>query len=273
MKVIIFYNPLKLFEKQLDEIIVLFENDNINVIGCFSAQSKITEEMASQSDYFVVFGGDGTVLKVAEKAAIFSKPIICLNTGNLGFLSAYSGDEIKELINDIKNGNLHFSKRYLLECSIGNKTYFVLNDVVLIKSQPLGTIDIEIKIDGSMLYSFLADGVIISTSTGSTAYALSAGGPIINPNLNVIEIVPLAAHALNVKPLIIEPTHKIEVFLKTLSHDFAYVTGDGDVLYQIKTNESFVVTGSEKYIKLAQKNNGYFFDALKQKLGFGRRFE
>ena len=82
----------------------------------------------------------------------------------------------------------------------------------------------------------------------------------------------MAAHALNVKPLIIEPTHKIEVFLKTLSHDFAYVTGDGDVLYQIKTNESFVVTGSEKYIKLAQKIMD-IFDALKQKLGFGRRFE
>jgi NAD+ kinase len=273
MTVLIFYNPLKLFEKQLDEIIELFEKENIRVTGCIPAQSKISEEMGRKSDYFIVFGGDGTVLKVAEKAAIFSKPIICVNTGNLGFLSAYSGSEIKELINDIKEDNLHFSKRGLLECLIGSEKYLALNDIVLIKSQPLGTIDIEVKVDGYMLHSFLADGIIISTSTGSTAYSLSAGGPIINPNLNVIEIVPLAAHALNIKPLIIEPTHKIEVFLKTISHDFAYVTGDGDVLYQMNANESFVVTGSEKYIKLAQKNNGYFFEALKQKLGFGRRFE
>lgn len=273
MNVIIFYNPLKLFKKQLEEIVALFEKEDIQITALLPAQSQINEEMGEKSDYFIVFGGDGTVLKVAEKAANFSKPIICINTGNLGFLSAYSSNEIDELINDIKRDNLNFSRRHLLECLIEEKKFLVLNDVVLIKSQPLGTIDIKIKIGKHLLYSFLGDGVIISTSTGSTAYALSAGGPIINPNLNVIEIVPLAAHALNIRPLIIEPIHKVEVFLENSSHDFDYVTGDGDVIHQIKTNESFIVSGSEKFVRLAQRNKGYYFDALKQKLGFGRRFE
>lgn len=123
MNVIIFYNPLKLFKKQLEEIVALFEKEDIQVTALLPAQSQINEEMGEKSDYFIVFGGDGTVLKVAEKAANFSKPIICINTGNLGFLSAYSSNEIDELINDIKRDNLNFSRRHLLECLIEEKSF------------------------------------------------------------------------------------------------------------------------------------------------------
>ncbi len=258
MKIFIFYNPLKLSNDNLEENILRpFNESNIEVLGYAAAGSTVEEKQAQAADFFVVFGGDGTVLKIAEIAAIFSKPVIAVNTGNLGFLSSYSSSEIKELIEDIQKENISFSFRH----------------IVLLKSQPLGTMNVDVKIQEHTLFSFSGDGLIVSTPTGSTAYALSAGGPIIHPELNVIQLIPLAAHALNIRPFIAPPTQKIEIILKNMTKGFAYVTGDGDIIHRMEPGMSVYVTSSEMTIKLAQRNGNNYLNALDKKLGFGRRFE
>jgi NAD+ kinase len=188
-------------------------------------------------------------------------------------LSSYSSSEIKELIEDIQKDNISFSFRHLLECHVGTKKVVVLNDIVLLKSQPLGTMNVDVKIEEHTLFSFAGDGLIVSTPTGSTAYALSAGGPIIHPELNVVQLIPLAAHALNIRPFIAPPTQKIEIILKNMSKGFVYVTGDGDIIHRMEPGMSIFVTSSEMTIKLAQRNGNNYLNALDKKLGFGRRFE
>ncbi|PNR95291.1 NAD(+)/NADH kinase [Petrotoga sp. 9PWA.NaAc.5.4] len=274
MKILVFYNPFKISLKDLEEkILKPVKDEKIEILGCLTAGSSIENIQVQSADYFIVFGGDGTVLKIAQIAAYFSKPIIAVNIGNLGFLSAYSSNEMEELLQDIKTENIYFSIRNILECHVGTKDIVVLNDVVLLKSQPLGTMDIEVKIQEHVLFSFLGDGIILSTSTGSTAYALSAGGPIIDPNLNIIEIVPLAPHALNIRPFITFSDQKIEILLKNMSQGFAYLTGDGDIIHRMEPGMSAVISGSKDNIKLAQRNGNNYYNALNKKLGFGRRFE
>ncbi|MDK2812145.1 MAG: kinase [Petrotoga sp.] len=274
MKIFIFYNPLKLSNDDLEEnILKPFNESNIEVLGYAAAGSTVEEKQAQAADFFVIFGGDGTVLKIAEIAAIYSKPVIAVNTGNLGFLSSYSSSEIKELIEDIQKENISFSFRHLLECHVGTKKVVVLNDIVLLKSQPLGTMNVDVKIEEHTLFSFAGDGLIVSTPTGSTAYALSAGGPIIHPELNVVQLIPLAAHALNIRPFIAPPTQRIEIILKNMSKGFVYVTGDGDIIHRMEPGMSIFVTSSEMTIKLAQRNGNNYLNALDKKLGFGRRFE
>jgi NAD+ kinase len=274
MKVFVFYNPLKVSDEELeDEILKPFKENNIEIIDSAAAGSSLDEEKAKTADYFLVFGGDGTVLKIAEIAALYSKPVIAVNLGNLGFLSSYSNSEMSELIKDIKNNEISFSARTLLECHVGAKKVTVLNDIVLLKSQPLGTMNVEVRIQEHLLFSFSGDGLIVSTPTGSTAYALSAGGPIIHPDLNVVQLIPLAAHALNIRPFIAPPDQKIEITLKNMSQGFAYVTGDGDIVHKMEPGMSVFVTTSEHTIELAQRNGYNYLNALDKKLGFGRHFE
>jgi NAD+ kinase len=274
MKIIIFFNPLKIEENYIeDTILPIFQKFDIEVLKIISAGSGIVDGSANEADYYVVLGGDGTVLRIAEMSAEYSKPIIGINLGNLGFMTTYSVDEFEEAAKDISQNNLVFSERNVLECFLGGKKYMALNDIVLQKSQPLGTVDIEVKVGKNILYSFLGDGIIISTATGSTGYALSAGGSVVDSSLNVIELIPLSPHALNIRPFILSPTKYVEVLIKSIDSGFAYVTGDGDILHRLETGMSVIITGSDKKVKLAQRNNDNFFDLLNRKLAFGRRFE
>lgn len=274
LKILIFYNPYRVSYDYLStEVRSVFEKYENEIINIISAGSGIIDNSAQEADCYVVFGGDGTVLRVAEISAINSKPIVGINMGNLGFLSSYSQDEIENAAQDLSKGEISFSERHLIECFVGGKKFVSLNDIVLQKSQPLGTIDLEVIVGKSILYSFLGDGVIVSTPTGSTGYSMSAGGPIIDPSINVTEIVPLAPHTLNIRPFIISPDKYIELKVNSIDTGFAYVTGDGDIIHRLEAGMSLVITGSDKKVKLSQKKGDNYFDLLNYKLGFGRRFE
>ena len=274
MKIILFFNPFKIDIDRIKKTIYpIFKKYNIQILKILSAGSGIKEKIAEDADYYVVLGGDGTVLRIAEIAAMNQKPIIGINLGNLGFLNAFSQDQVEKAARDIVNKKLRFSERLAINCSISGKNYTALNDIVVQKSQPLGTIDLEVKIEDHTVYSFLGDGVIISSPTGSTGYSLSAGGPIIHPSLEVIELIPLAPHALNIRPIIVPTQKNININIRTIASGFAYVTGDGDIIHRLESGMSLTINGAEKKIKLAEQCDDDYFTLLNSKLAFGRRFE
>ncbi|MGM0640602.1 MAG: NAD(+)/NADH kinase [Thermotogota bacterium] len=274
MKIILFFNPFKIdIERIKKTIYPIFKKYNIQILKILSAGSGIKENIAEDADYYVVLGGDGTVLRIAEMAAMNQKPIIGINLGNLGFLNAFSQDQVEKAARDIVNKKLRFSDRLAINCSISGKKYTALNDIVVQKSQPLGTIDLEVKIENHTVYSFLGDGVIVSSPTGSTGYSLSAGGPIIHPSLEVIELIPLAPHALNIRPIIVPTQKNININIRTIASGFAYVTGDGDIIHRLESGMSLTINGADKKIKLAEQCDDDYFTLLNSKLAFGRRFE
>lgn len=273
MKAILFFNPLKAKKDEIQErFLDIFQNNDIEILKIMPAGSALADNsLYTEADIFVVLGGDGTVLRVAELSAENSVPIVGINLGTLGFLTAYDSGEIEQAAKDIASNNLHYSDRFLLECYVGGKKLISLNDITVQKSQPIGTVDLEILIKGESILSYSGDGIILSTPTGSTGYALSMGGPIVDPTLNLININPLASHSLNIRPLVISPDNYVEIMIHHIDAGNAYVTVDGDIVHRIESGMAVVVSSSEKKVTLAQKNNYSFFKVLNEKLGFGRR--
>jgi len=273
MKAILFFNPLKAKKDEIQErFLDIFQNNDIEILKIMPAGSALADNsLYTEADIFVVLGGDGTVLRVAELSAENSVPIVGINLGTLGFLTAYDSGEIEQAAKDIASNNLHYSDRFLLECYVGGKKLISLNDITVQKSQPIGTVDLEILIKGESILSYSGDGIILSTPTGSTGYALSMGGPIVDPTLNLININPLASHSLNIRPLVISPDNYVEIMIHHIDTGNAYVTVDGDIVHRIEAGMAVVVSSSEKKVTLAQKNNYSFFKVLNEKLGFGRR--
>ncbi|OQY08464.1 MAG: NAD(+) kinase [Marinitoga sp. 4572_148] len=273
MKAILFFNPLKAKKDEIQErFLDIFQNNDIEILKIMPAGSALADNsLYTEADIFVVLGGDGTVLRVAELSAENSVPIVGINLGTLGFLTAYDSGEIEQAAKDIASNNLHYSDRFLLECYVGGKKLISLNDITVQKSQPIGTVDLEILIKGESILSYSGDGIILSTPTGSTGYALSMGGPIVDPTLNLININPLASHSLNIRPLVISPDNYVEIMIHHIDAGNAYVTVDGDIVHRIEAGMAVVVSSSEKKVTLAQKNNYSFFKVLNEKLGFGRR--
>ncbi|AEX85361.1 inorganic polyphosphate kinase [Marinitoga sp. 1135] len=273
MKGILFFNPIKAKKQEIiDNYLHVFEENDIEILKVMPAGSALPDNtLYQESDVFIVLGGDGTVLRVAELSAEYSVPIVGINLGTLGFLTAYDSTEMEQAAKDIASNNLHYSDRFLLECYVGGKKILSLNDITIQKSQPIGTVDLEILIKGESVLNYSGDGVIISTPTGSTGYALSMGGPVIEHSLNLITINPLASHSLNIRPLVISPDNYVEIMIHHIDAGNAYVTVDGDIVHRIESGMAVLVSSSDKKVTLAQKNDYSFFKVLINKLGFGRR--
>lgn len=273
LKGILFFNPIKAKKQEIiDNYLHVFEENDIEILKVMPAGSALPDNtLYQESDVFIVLGGDGTVLRVAELSAEYSVPIVGINLGTLGFLTAYDSTEMEQAAKDIASNNLHYSDRFLLECYVGGKKILSLNDITIQKSQPIGTVDLEILIKGESVLNYSGDGVIISTPTGSTGYALSMGGPVIEHSLNLITINPLASHSLNIRPLVISPDNYVEIMIHHIDAGNAYVTVDGDIVHRIESGMAVLVSSSDKKVTLAQKNDYSFFKVLINKLGFGRR--
>ena len=171
-------------------------------------------DILAETDVFITIGGDGTILKWGKKAALLNKPLLGINTGRLGFMTALETDEFDK-INVLKSGNYHISKRMLMNgnFSVSGKTknYLALNDIVLSKDSYSKLPEFTVKINNITVSKIRADGIIFSTPTGSTAYALSAGGPIIEPTVECIELTHLCAHTLLNRPMIFSGNDVITV--------------------------------------------------------------
>lgn len=233
-------------------------------------------EMPELVDIILVFGGDGTFLGMARLACKHGTPILGINLGGLGFLTEVTVDELYPMMERIIAGNYEVEERQMLLTSIhrGKKnigTYEVLNDVVINKGAVARIIDLEIYIEDSHVTTYRADGIILSTPTGSTAYSLSAGGPIVHPKIPVTIITPICPHTLTNRPLVVSSDMKVEIKVKTHEPD-TYLTLDGQIGVRLDTGDIIEVKRADTTVKLIKSPYRDFFTILKTKLMWGERY-
>ncbi len=212
-------------------------------------------------DFAFVIGGDGTILKTARFYAKYQTPVFGINLGRLGFLSQSSKEEIEKSVDKILEGKFVIEERIMLSYN----GFTALNDFVLKCSSMGRTSKFILKINSNPVCKYLADGIIISTPTGSTAYGLSAGGPVLTPSLEAFVIVPICPHTLTARPLVISDSEKITVCVDEAKEYFLYADGQETVVF----NKEINIEKSEFKVKLALLENSDFYSVLSDKLHWG----
>jgi len=230
---------------------------------------------AEQYDLVVVLGGDGTLLSVARSLAP-KVPILGVNLGNLGFLTEINRGELYPAMVQVLAGKFKTEERSLLEVEVrrnGNSSaapqrFRVLNDAVITKGALARIIELTLSVDGHLIARYRSDGLIISTPTGSTAYNLSAGGPILSPLLPVTVLTPICPHALSLRPIVVPAIGDIEVTLETQREE-VYLTLDGQEGTSLGYRDTVCVTRSAATVRLAKVSTRSFYDSLRGKLRWG----
>jgi len=241
--------------------------------GCAVEQVE-PEKIAACADLILVLGGDGTMIAAARLMGDAEVPVLGVNYGGLGYLAEFRIEEVYEALESILAGNYRLDKRVMLAVELmrGDQTVTrnrVLNDVVINKSALARIIEIEAYLNQQFVNSFRADGLIVSTPTGSTAYNLSAGGPVIFPSMNAVVITPICPFTLSNRPIVVPDDAVIELRLKTDQEDVA-LTLDGQVGFPLKVDDRVVIHKSQTTFNLVQPTNRNYFDVLRDKLRWGR---
>ncbi|MEK7408088.1 MAG: NAD(+)/NADH kinase [Acidobacteriota bacterium] len=233
------------------------------------------EQVAEDCGLLIVLGGDGTLLAAARALGGRAVPLFAVNLGGLGFLTAIATDEIYPELERALRGEHRIGKRRLLGCEVRRgeqpaSQYEALNDVVFTKASIARMIDLDTYVDTRFVCRYKADGLIVSTPTGSTAYSLSAGGPIIFPRVAALCITPICPHMLTNRPVIVPDSSVIEV-VNRAEDDATYLTIDGQVGEPLKEGDHVVCRSSPHYLQLIRPPRSHFFDVLRQKLKWGER--
>jgi NAD+ kinase len=232
------------------------------------------DKLAADVDLMLVLGGDGTMIATARMIGDTEVPVLGVNYGGLGYLAEFRIAELYSALESILEGNYRLDKRVMLAVELRRGAEQmthnrVLNDVVINKSALARIIEIEAYLNQQFVNSFRADGLIVSTPTGSTAYNLSAGGPVIYPSMNAIVITPICPFTLSNRPIVIPDESLIELRLKTRHEDVA-LTLDGQVGFPLQAEDVVVIRKSRNTFKLVQPMNRNYFEVLRDKLRWGR---
>lgn len=234
------------------------------------------EEIREKAELVVVLGGDGTLLSVARLFCRSSIPILGVNLGSLGFLTEITVDELYPVLEQCLKGNSRISQRMMLEVSVirGGKKIEkgrVLNEIVINKGAIARIVDLETKINRNFLTTFKADGLIVSTPTGSTGYSLSAGGPIIHPQMSCIGITPICPHTLTNRPIVVTDDSLICVTVTSSFDEKVYLTLDGQVGCELQEGDSVKVHKAVTTTNLVVSRNRDYFEVIRTKLKWGER--
>jgi NAD+ kinase len=229
-----------------------------------------TRDLATKCDVILSLGGDGTMLNTAFEIKNFNTPLVGVNIGKLGFLAEFDIENFELFLSDFKSGNYTIEDRVSLdgECSDINESLFALNDIVIDKGPWPKMIELTIKINEKELSTFSADGLVISTPTGSTGYSLSVGGPIISPIADVIVLSPIAPHTLTARPLVISGDQEITIMVKSLAEKIQ-VSCDGQRVNFINTSASLKIKKGDAKIKLIHSQHYNYYETLRKKLFWG----
>ena len=230
---------------------VLYKENDIKSLDCLNEfKSKCQYECIDLNcnekvDYIICFGGDGTTLKSVKYAVQFDAPVISVNSGNLGFLSAYNANEVDKLICDLQHNNINFTKKVLLEFTENNCSHYALNEVIVERNHAnySETNLFRLKLNESAVQSAVCDGIIISTPTGSTAYSLSAGGSILHPSVNAFIATFICSHSNNSHPIVFNDEHLIEITCDKATMPAA-VFVDGIMVSKLTTNSKLLIKKS-----------------------------
>ncbi|MEA2465216.1 MAG: kinase [Acidobacteriota bacterium] len=252
---------------------VIFDDDTAAAIGN-EKRSLSKQELGRHTDLLITFGGDGTLLSVARHAPEHV-PIVGVNMGTLGFLTEIRVEEFPAILERVLDGRYDVEPRVTFTVSVSgpgrdsSKRYRVLNDCAINKSAVARIIEMKVSVAGLFVSTFRGDGLIVATPTGSTAYNLSAGGPIIYPTMNAVVLTPICPHMLTNRPLVLPDELDIEIALATPDSKDIYITLDGQEGFEISDRDRVCVRKSEERVLLVQSPDKNYFDVLRNKLKWG----
>jgi len=256
------------------ELQVSLHSETANNFGTQDLNALPLDSLCQNSDLLIVIGGDGTILGTARTAVLYDTPMLGINLGRLGFLADISPERLTDSLDQIFSGNYEEDHRSLLEVKLSKNDDAVLafNDVVIHKWNTARLIEFQTFINGQFVNTQRSDGLIISTPTGSTAYSLSGGGPLIHPELDALSLVPICPHTLSNRPIVIDAASNIEI--KVCGHtpkEYVRVTCDGqDSLALPDYNENIIVKRHAKRVRLIHTSDHDHFKILRNKLGWGK---
>ena len=245
--------------------------ERLNIQDC---PHRNRHDRATESDVVVVMGGDGTMLSIARELASTGAPLIGINQGRLGFLTDITVDDMFDAVAEILSGQYVAEERILLNGQVrrnGERVFeaTAFNDVVVGKGGSGRLIDLDISINSEFVYSQRADGLVVTSPTGTTAYALSAGGPIVHPTLEAVALVPICPHTLSARPIVVSSHSRIEL---TLTYaDDARVHFDGQMHFDLMSGDHVWITRANRPVTLLHPHSYSYYDTLRQKLHWGKR--
>jgi NAD+ kinase len=256
------------------QVAVVVEKETATLAPASTAPVATKAELPSLVDLIVVLGGDGTLLSMARAVGELGVPLLGVNVGGLGFLTATTLDEMVPAVEAALGGRMAVEERMLLRAEAIRRgqvifDHVALNDVVITKSAMSRIINLAVSVESQYATAYRADGLIISTPTGSTAYSLSAGGPILFPVMDAIVLTPIASHTLTNRPIVLPGTHRVEVTLETDQE--VMLTLDGQVGQPLHAGDVVAVAKAPARIRLLRFPHKDFFGVLRTKLKWGER--
>jgi NAD+ kinase len=248
---------------------IVLESETARSLSLPGVPAMTPEEIGRHADVAIVIGGDGTMLGIARQLAPFGVPLIGINQGRLGFMTDISQDTMISVLGDMLAGKLESEQRSLLEGSVfrdGNQLFHALafNDVVVSRGATSGMAELQVEVDGRFMYNQRSDGLIVATPTGSTAYSLSAGGPLLHPSLAGLVLVPIAPHALSNRPIVVPDTSNIVIEIKG-GRDIS-VNFDMQSLASLQHHDRIIVRRSAHAITFLHPQGWSYYDTLREKL-------
>ncbi len=259
------------YEKQninsyVDEVCSVLGKNGIGVRVAGEGENIIDDSC----DFVIIIGGDGTIIHNAKKAALYNKPVLGINTGRLGFMAGLEVNELSRLA-ALKTGEYETERRMMLDVTVengrGSREYLCFNDAVIAKSVTSRIVDIAVKCDGADMSKYRADGLIVSTPTGSTAYAISAGGPVIDPLLDSILITPICPHSLFSRSILVKNNSLLEIACDIRPCSEVMLTIDGEEYIKLDGSEIIRVKKSpDKSAQLIKIKSDSFYHIFKSKM-------
>jgi NAD+ kinase len=243
---------------------VAAEDEKAPLIGA----TPLSDVDPKEIRFLISIGGDGTLLRVSHRFSHFDAPILGVNLGYLGFMADVPAADIYPSLTDLLSDAYTIDQRLMLEASCEQKeTLYGINDIVLHRANNYSLIKLAIHVDGAYINTFVADGIIIATPTGSTAYSLAAGGPILSPSLNAIVITPICPHTISNRPIVLTAERKIEIQYIS-DYDPIDVRADGLDAFLMKTKETVHIQRSSRLFKIVNLHRHDYFSTLRKKLGW-----
>ncbi len=243
---------------------VVVEDEEADHLGA----DKLSTVEPAKIDYIITLGGDGTILRVLHKHPELTAPILGINMGSLGFLADVPVPEIYPSLQDLINGECNILERLMIEGeTLKGGKFFAVNDMVLHRARNPSLVDLALHVDGYYLNTFSADGIIIATPCGSTAYSLAAGGPIIEPGITAVCITPISPHTISNRPIVICPEEDLQIqYLSELGP--VEISNDGMSCHTMTTGEVFTVRFSKRKFRLVALKRHDYFNTLRTKLAW-----
>jgi NAD+ kinase len=246
------------------DITVVVEDKEATALGL----KKLSSIPKDQVDYVISLGGDGTILQLLHEHPDLTAPVLGINTGHLGFMADVPISDLYPSLQDLISGDYKIDKRLMIQGETPKKeTCFAVNDIVIHRGNNPSLVEIAIHVDGTYLNTFVADGIILSTPNGSTAYSLAAGGPILSPDLEALVLTPISPHTISNRPIVLTANQEIQIQYLS-DYEPVEIRADGLERFSLETGEVFRISRSPKQFKLVSLFRRDYFSTLRSKLGW-----